>query len=61
MMLTLVRGLRTLQELANHSQQNKTLTLNQNLTCANYGIYVATSVIYAISSIGQTVRNVSTR
>jgi len=41
--------------------KNKTFPLNQKLTCANYGVYVATCVICHEQHIGQTKNKFSTR
>jgi len=41
--------------------KNKTFPLNQELTCANHGIYVATCVICQEQYVGQTKNKFSTR
>jgi len=41
--------------------KNKTFPLNQKLTCANYGIYVAACAICHEQYVGQTANKFSTR
>ena len=41
--------------------ENKTVPLNQKLTCANHGIYVATCVIFHKQYVWQTKKKFSTR
>ena len=41
--------------------ETKSFSLNQNLTCANYGIYAATCVICHEQYVGQTIRKFLTR
>jgi len=41
--------------------KKKTFPLNRNLTCTNYGRYVATCVIRDQQYNGQTVNNISTK
>ena len=44
-----------------NNDKNKTFPLNQNLTSASYGIYVATCVICHEQYVGQNTNKISTR